>query len=298
MNDVITATCAPVRGGEGSRVSNDGLRLHYQWQAPARPRATVVIVHGVAEHIGRYAEFEALLVAAQYACYGYDQRGHGRSQGTPGHVDRFQRYIDDLDQAVEHARAILGAAPIFVFGQSMGTIVASLYGIQRQARIAGLILSACPVRTHSRPAPWLLRLIELLSFLFPRLPLPNTISPTELSHDPQVQAEYATDRSVHKTVTAAWIREFFAATQLVLDGAPSLRIPVLALHGGADRIADPAGARALIELIGSEDKTLVIEPGVRHEPLQEAEPYRPWATRAILEWLARHVPAARAADQG
>ena len=216
----------------------DGIRLYLESRTPASPKATVIIVHGAGEHIGRYDEFIRILVSDGNMYYGYDQRGHGRSEGARGHIGRFQQYVGDLGTVVELANSSQDT-PVFLFGHSMGALVSTIYCGCHQGKIEGLILSGFPNRI--RRSPFSLRMARAIARVAPRLQFSNGIRPTDLTKDTSEQMLYESDELIHNTVTAQWVSEFDGACSKALDLASRIRLPCLAIHGGADPLADPKG---------------------------------------------------------
>jgi alpha-beta hydrolase superfamily lysophospholipase len=249
------------------------------WPA-ASPRALLVIVHGVGEHVGRYAEGARSLAARGIECVGHDHRGHGRSPGQRGHVERFEIYIEDLAGLVDRERAQNPELPVFLLGHSMGALIALYFAETYADVLAGVIVTGTPLQPTGAPS-WLARLVGKVAKVAPRLPLPSSISPAALSHDEKVQKSYASDVLVDRVVSARWVGEFEDARAAVLERAPSLETPLLLIHGGDDEIARPAGARALFESAGSLDKRLDVLTGQRHEVLNETLAHRQATWRDI-----------------
>lgn len=151
----------------------DGLELtSYRWSAgdgAAPPRATVALLHGLAEHARRYDALAARLNAAGIDVLAIDLRGHGRSPGKRAWVERFDDYLNDADALV--AEAAQGDSPLFLMGHSMGGAIAALYAIERMPAhgrtVAGLVLSS-PALAPGRDVPrWMLALSRVISRVWP-----------------------------------------------------------------------------------------------------------------------------------
>lgn len=259
-----------------------------RWPAP-RARARLVIVHGVGEHIGRYAELAGYLAGRGIDCVGQDQRGHGRTRGQRGHVRRFADYVDDLARLVVAEAAREPVRPLFVLGHSMGSIIALLFAARRAETVAGLVLTGTALEPVAEPPGWLSALLAGLSRLVPRLPLPNRISVGDLSRDAEVRRQYLRDPLVHGRVTARWAAEFDRARRRALAAAASLELPLLVIHGGEDRVVRPAGSRAVVERAASTDKRLLVLPGERHEVLNETPDRRRATWELIGDWVLEHA---------
>ena len=131
----------------------DGLRLFERvWHPPQAPQAGVVLVHGYAEHSGRYDHVAAFLNDRGYAVYAYDLRGHGRSEGRRAFVDTFVRYLNDLGVFLQRVRRRLQDVPLFLMGHSMGGTVCARFYLERRPELAGLVLSS-PLLRPGADAP-------------------------------------------------------------------------------------------------------------------------------------------------
>jgi alpha-beta hydrolase superfamily lysophospholipase len=264
----------------------DGLWLFTQGWAPrAVPRARVVIVHGYAEHSGRYALLAARLVAEGYAVHTYDQRGYGRSEGRRAYVASFDRYGQDLHQFMAHVAAQSPPVPVFLFGHSMGGAVAACYVLDYAPPLAGLILSSPALRSND--APLLQRLARVVGTLAPTLPtLP--LDRTLLSRDQAVVVQARQDPlNYHGRYLARTGAEIIRAMRRLEADGEHLALPLLLLHGTADRITDPAATAELYERVDATDKTLELYEGLYHETFNEPE--KALVIEDLLLWLEEHL---------
>ncbi len=173
--------------------AGDGLSLYEQFWLPAgEPRATVVVVHGVIEHSGRYAKFAHELNCRGYAVDTMDLRGHGRSDGDRILVRRFDEYLDDVELLVARVAKRQAGKPLFLFGHSMGGAVVALLAATRQPNVRGLILSAPAVQIAGGVFPVLRRLAALVSLVWPTLRLVH-LGCSFLSRDPAVVEAFRND---------------------------------------------------------------------------------------------------------
>ncbi|MBR7891692.1 alpha/beta hydrolase [Burkholderia multivorans] len=273
----------------------DGLELaSYRWPADARaaaPRATVALLHGLAEHAGRYAPLAARLNAAGIALLAIDLRGHGRSPGKRAWVARFDEYLDDADALV--AEAARASTPLFLMGHSMGGAIAALYAIERApARgrtLAGLVLSS-PALAPGRDVPrWMLALSRVISRVWPTFPAIR-IDAALLSRDADVVAANRADPLVHHgPVPARTGAEILDAMARIERGRDTLRVPVLVYHGTADKLTEPDGSRTFGARVGSADRTLTLYEGGFHETMNDIERER--VIDALIGWIDARVPA-------
>jgi alpha-beta hydrolase superfamily lysophospholipase len=252
---------------------------------PPQPVAGLLIVHGISEHCGRYRAAMTSLAPLGVACFAYDQRGHGRSPGERADIERFQQFADDLHSIVVGVRSAKPALPLFVWAHSMGALVALQAGAAIAGQVRGIATSGCPIAAYARSAPLLMPPLRLISNLAPRVRVSSFLGVKELSHDEAVQRAYREDPLVERAVTLRLLAAVAAACQTGRDAARQLRMPWLAVHGSEDRIAPPQGSRDLVGLLGSEDKQLVIYPGLRHEVHNEVEPTRSEFFGALAQWV-------------
>lgn len=290
------ATPPAARAAQTGRLRTaDGLELtSYCWPAgdgTASPRATVALVHGLAEHAGRYDTLAARLNAAGIDVLAIDLRGHGRSPGKRAWVERFDHYLNDADALV--AEAARGGAPLFLMGHSMGGAIAALYAIERApARgraFAGLVLSS-PALAPGRDVPrWMLALSRFISRVLPTFPAIR-IDAALLSRDPAIVAANRADPLVHHgAVPARTGAEILDAMARIERGRGALRVPVLVYHGTEDKLTEPDGSRAFGARVGSPDRTLTLYEGGFHETMNDLD--RDRVIDALIAWIHARAPA-------
>jgi len=273
--------------GQGEFKGARGFRIFYQWWRPEESRAVLLVVHGYAEHSGRYMNLVNYFVPRGYAVYALDHRGHGRSQGRRGYVERFRYYLDDLKAFHDLVREREPRRKIFMIGHSMGGLIALAYALRHQEEMDGLILSGAGVRVGEGLSPLTVALGKLLSVITPRAGMVK-IEAEAISRDPTVVKAYVNDPLVYTgKISARLGAEMLAVAQEVERRASELRLPCLIMHGGADRLANPDGSRMLYERISSEDKALKIYRGFHQEIFNEPERERVF--RDMEAWLEARV---------
>lgn len=262
--------------------SSDGLRLASRaWLPDAEPRASLLIVHGWGEHVGRYERLAAALVADGFAVHGFDQRGHGASEGPRARARSLTPHVDDLAAVAAQVRA-WHDLPWALLGHSAGGLLALRALQQSLLDPDALVLSSPYLRPSHEPHPLLLRPLLLLARLAPWLPA-SRLDPAAMSRDPiEVEAYRSDPANLHGPVslgTAAALLRAGAAIRAA--DAPLLRLPTLVLHGSADRVADPAAAVALAER--NPGVTLHLEPDGHHELFNDT--CRAFITDELRRWL-------------
>ncbi len=268
----------------GEFEAGDGLMLKYTNREAEIPKGIVVIVHGVSEHMQRYADTIRFLSKSGFSCRIFDQRGFGTSAGPRGHVESFHEYVADLAVFVDAIADDDQGKPLFVLAHSMGSLVALLYAAQRPPKLSGLISLSTPLESNSI-VKWVLPLTARLAGPLPNLSLPNFLNVDHLSHDEEVTRAYAHDALIVRTVTTSWLGALAAARKRVLDQANRITVPVFIGHGSDDQIASVGGAGMLAEELQAAATTLKVYEGLRHELLNESEPGRSRVRQDILTWL-------------
>lgn len=301
----MSAATEEPTASEGWLTAGDGTRLHLRsWRPAAPPSAALAVVHGVGEHAGRYGAFADLLARRGVAVHAFDHRGHGLSGGPPVHVDRWERYVDDLDRFLIRTGAGPAAdVPLFLLGHSMGSLVALEWAARNSGTagpgraegteepaggVAGLITSGAVLDPHGIAKPWKVAAAKLLSRLVPRFALSLGIAGEDMSRDPDVVRAYRDDPLVRGRATARWGAEALAAVARVRNAAPSIRLPLLALHGADDPLASPEGSRWLAGVWGGDDVRLEIVPDALHEPHNDR--CRARVAALVAAWIAARTP--------
>lgn len=272
--------------GETTVHTAPGIDLHLRWAKPAgKPRGSVLVVHGVGEHGGRYGHLERALLDAGWAVYIYDHRGHGRSTGRRVHVARFSDYVDDLAQVYEHVKSLAGEGKVFVYAHSMGGLIATTWATVRRPTLWGLVVAAAPFQLAVRVPFLKVAAAKILSQVIPAFALANEVDPAILSRDPSVGRAYLLDPLVERKATVRWGAEFLTALDVISRRAHELDVPVLLVHGECDQIAAAAGSRAFHARFACADKTVKIYPGCFHELHNEVEADRAGFFEDVVGWL-------------
>jgi len=269
-------------------LSDRGERYAYAW-LPPEPERALILVHGFAEHAGRYEEMATHFAARGFAVHAYDQAGHGRTSGPRGHVDRFERLLDDLAVFVEQVRAEHPGLPVVLAGHSMGGLVTAATAAFRHPNVDRIVLSGALLDLDANAsAGRTLRLAvaRLLSVVAPRLGLSTGLDAHGLSRDPEVVRRYLADPLVKDRMSARFADGLFATVSRVREAAGQIERPILIQHGEVDPICPAAGSRrfhaGLLPAI-AERSRLSVYPGLRHEIWNEPERVAIW--RDVLDWI-------------
>lgn len=262
--------------------------IYFQsWLPESEPRGVLLIVHGLAEHSGRYGNVVNHFVPLGYAVYGIDHLGHGKSDGTRVYVKRFDDYTNTLKVYFDMIREWQPDKPIFLVGHSMGGLISAVYLLDHQAELAGAVLSGPAVKIPNHVTPAMLFLGKILSALIPRFGL-LALSADGVSRDPAVVQTYVSDPSVYRgKATARLAAEMLKAMQTINGQAARITLPILIVQGSADKLVNPAGAQMLYEAISSADKEIRIYDGLYHEVFNEPEHDK--VLRDVKLWLEAHL---------
>jgi alpha-beta hydrolase superfamily lysophospholipase len=269
----------------GQRSQLQGLAL-CDWPLPAGSpaRATVLLVHGLGEHMGRYAALARDLNTWGYAVRAYDHYGHGASDGPRGGLPTATRLLDDLAQVVDQTRAGMAAGqPLLLLGHSMGGLVAARFVALQRRPLEGLVLSSPALDPGLNPVQKLL--VAVLPALLPNLRVGNGLDARLISHDPAVVAAYQSDPLVHDRIAARLARFIADDSAAVRATAPGWTLPTLLLYAGADRLVNPAGSRAFAAAAPPAVLSSQCFEPLYHEIFNEAEPGRSQVLAALRAWL-------------
>lgn len=263
----------------------DGLDLYVRrWQSEGIVhRWTIVIVHGLGEHGGRYRHLAEWFAPKGATVYAMDLRGHGRSGGRRGDAPSLRAVLDDIDAVVARAREESGGQ-IILLGHSFGGLLAIAYALDRPGRIDRAVFSAPLLMVKVQVPAWKRAAARVLPKVAPRLSLSNEVDPELLSHDPTIAIAYRTDPLVHDRLSAGMYGDTIARGEDFIARAPELRVPFLLLQGSDDRIVDPAGSERFFARATAPGRAFKLYPGMFHEVLNEVDRERVFAD--IEAWLS------------
>jgi alpha-beta hydrolase superfamily lysophospholipase len=273
---------------EGTFKGLKDLDLYYQaWLPDKDPKAVLLVVHGLAEHIGRYKNLVNYFVPHGYAIYGFDLRGHGKSQGLKGYVEHFSYYLDDLKTFFDMVRRENAGKKIFMVGHSMGGLIATVYAIEHQNDLPGLVVSAQLLKVGASISPATIAMAKVLSVIVPKMGV-AVLDASTISRDKAVVDAYVSDPLVYRGKTTARLGvELINTQQKLPDQLPKITLPILIMYGSEDKLCDPEGSKMLYEKVGSKDKTLKVYNGLYHEIFNEPEHEKVMAD--MEAWLSTRI---------
>ncbi len=267
--------------------STDGLHLFGQFWAPdGDPSAVVCLVHGLGEHSGRFGFVGEKLAAAGYALFGCDLRGHGRSGGKRGHSPSLNQSLEDIATLLDQAAAIFPHKPLFLYGHSLGGGLVINYALRRHPSLAGIIATSPSLRQTTGTPAWKTLLGRVMSVLAPEFSLDNGLDVQEISRDERVVAAYQQDPLVHGKISARMGIDLIDSGRWALENAAGLDLPLLLIHGSADRITSPEASRAFASLAPARTSLHILD-GCRHET--HNEPEKETMISIVIDWLDRQT---------
>jgi alpha-beta hydrolase superfamily lysophospholipase len=264
-----------------------GLSIFFRsWHPSGKPRAVVAICHGVNSHSGEYLWVGEQLRAAGFVVYALDLRGRGKSDGEPFYVDDVADYVSDVSRLIDLAKAREPGVPVYLLGHSAGGVVSCVYTLENQDKIAGLICESFAFQVYA--PDFALAVVKGISHLAPHahvLKLHNE----DFSRDPKVVKAKNEDKLIANEVqptktVAALVR----ADERLKKEFPTITLPVLILHGTADKATKPSGSQLFYDTAGSQDKTLKLYEGHYHDLLNDLGKDDVMAD--ILAWIDKRLP--------
>jgi alpha-beta hydrolase superfamily lysophospholipase len=256
-----------VIAGEGT-FENAGLQIFFRsWRPGLAPRAAVVIVPGFNSHSAYYAWTAQELVAHGSAVYALDLRGRGKSDGERFYVETFDDYVSDVSHCVALVKSREPGVPLYLFGHSAGGVVACLYSLDHQRELAGLV---CESFAFQVPAPdFALAVLKGLGHVAPHAHVLH-LKNEDFSRDVNVVAKMNADALIaHETQPTKTVAELVRSDERLKKEFGHITLPVLILHGTADKAAKPAGSQLFYDTVGSVDKTLKFYDGGFHDLLND-----------------------------
>ena len=237
----------------------------WQEHLPEGPSAGLIIVHGIAEHAGRYRHVPPALARHGIACFAYDQRGHGLYPGRRTDIEDFRHFASDLEQIGEALHRRFPGLPLFVWGHSMGSVIVTLAAIGGLRWARGIISTGHALHALPKLEGMTGASLKLARTLLPGFRVNLRIDGSRLTQVIDTQRAHMADPLVPRSASLRLLFGFAAACAECAASLPKIRQPWLAVHGEADSVCPPSGSAMLIAQLGSADKTLVTYPGLLHE---------------------------------
>lgn len=263
--------------------SSDGLKIVARsWEPISQVNAVVCLLHGIGEHTGRFEHVGKAFALKGVALIGSDWRGHGLSEGKRGYIPSIEVVLDDIDLLISKAMELFPAVPVFLYGQSLGGILALYYSIVRKPRISGVIVTSPALLSSLDKQPFKIAIAKILGRFFPLLSLHSGLDPFELSRDHTIIDKYINDPLVHYHLTLGFGRILIRIRKWMLENSADFPLPLLLMHGTEDTIAYVAGSKQFAKAINGKCQ-LILWEGALHE--LHNEPEKDKVIETIVNWI-------------
>lgn len=256
------------------------------WEPKNPPKAVIILVHGMGEHIHRYTDFVIpKLLDNDFAVVGFDQFGHGKSEGKRGHCPSYKALLDMLDNVITKGEKQFPYLPLFLYGHSLGGNLVINYSLKRTTNLKGIIATSPFLRLAFQPPKWKMIIGKLLLKIAPSIAMSSEIKTAAISRDKKEVEIYEQDTLVHDKISPMYSFPVMKNGEWAIENASKLKIPMLVLHGTGDRIIDYKGSEEFCE--NTQNATLqLFEDGYHelHHDLCKEE-----FMSSILTWLSNSL---------
>lgn len=263
--------------------------FYRHWKNNFKPKAILLIVHGLNSHSGYYQNFALQLNENNYEVYAMDLRGRGHSDGERYYIADYKDITGDIDLVLQTIRAVHPTLPFFLFGHSAGGVFASVYAVEHQHQLKGLI---CESFAFQVPAPaFALAVMRLLGYIIPHVRLVK-LNNQDFSREQSVLDTMNNDPLLaNERQPAKTMQQLLRAAAYLKKEMPVIKLPLLILHGTADKATQPGGSNYFLVHASSADKQLKLYEGHFHDLLNDKD--NGIVMRDIVQWLNEQVEALR-----
>ncbi|MFN8278379.1 MAG: alpha/beta hydrolase [Chitinophagales bacterium] len=266
-----------------------GYQLYAQGWAPEKPRAVIALVHGFAEHGGRFAHVADFFCQNGIAVLAIDQYGHGKTEGPRGYSPSLEASMDSIGSLLEEAAKRFPGLPRFLYGHSMGGNMVLNYTLRRKPAIAGVIATAPWLRLGFEPPAFKLFLAKIMKNVYPKFPEKADLDTGALSRDAAEVRKYEQDPLVHNTARAGTFFDTHHAASWAIEHANSLTIPCYIAHGTADRLIAFSGSEDFVKNAPKQLITFQRWDGFYHELHNEPQADREKVLNGIITWVNSRI---------
>lgn len=266
--------------------AKSGQKIFYRnWKPANTPKAVVVIIHGLNSHSGYFQSFSEQLTRQDFEVYAIDLVGRGNSEGERYYISDFQSVVGDIDQLIDIARNTHPTLSLFLLGHSAGGVFASVYAVQHQDKLKGLISESFAFQV---PAPgFVLSILKFLANFVPHKPVVQ-LKNKDFSRDAAIVEEMDSDLLIANEIQPTkTMQQLILAAAYLKKGMPQIKLPLLILHGTADQATKPEGSKYYYEHVSSPDKALKLYEGHYHDLLNDLD--KEVVIADISEWLNQRI---------
>jgi alpha-beta hydrolase superfamily lysophospholipase len=271
--------------------SEEGINFFAQgWEPEERqPKAFIALVHGLGDHTSRFTHVGKAMTESGYALAGFDLRGHGRSGGPRGHTPSLDAYMQDIRRFFQLMTPRYPHVPHFLYGHSLGGLLTLAYAIEYGTGLNGVMVTGPALRSSLQEQKAKVTMVRILGSVFPMLTVQSGLDAAIISRDPEVVAAYKNDPLVHDSTSLGFGKAGLTAINRCFVRAKEFPVPLLMLHGGADKVTYSSGSEEFAKLVreAGGDVTLKLWDDLYHEV--HNEPEKAEVFQLMVEWLDRHL---------
>lgn len=269
---------------EFSWKSPAGKEIYAQgWEPQGKPRAIILLIHGMGEHSGRYAHVAEFFNKHGIAILAADSPGHGKSKGKRGHVPKYEQLLDNVVKLHSEATRKHSGVPVFLYGHSMGGAVVLQYMLRNPKNgLKGIIATSPALQLAFEPPAFKVLLGKVMRSIYPGFSQQNEINPQHISRDPAEVQKYINDKLNHNRITAETGMGFLEWGKDAIAKVGKIATPLLLMHGTGDQLTSHKGTEAFAAKAQG-DVTLKLWEGLFHE--MHNEPEKMEVLQFILDWV-------------
>lgn len=272
---------------ESSWENKDGTKFYVQgWEPDRKPKAVVCLVHGHGEHVGRYAHVGQAFSKAGYVLVGYDVRGHGKTTGARGHVPSYDALMNDIADFLAQMKVRYPGLPLFLYGHSMGGNQVLNFALRRKPELVGVIATDPWLKLAFDPPAIKVTLGRMMNNIYPAFTQASELETAALSRDPEIVRAYENDPLVHDKISARLFVGLYESGLWALDHAAEFPLPLLLMHGTADRLTSWQASQEFAQRAGK-NVTWRAWDGFYHEI--HNEPEKAEVLKTMTTWMDKRL---------
>lgn len=270
-------------------LNSNGQAFHAQKWITPDTKAVCCIVHGHGEHIARYDHVAQYLKGLGISCLGFDLYGHGKTSFKKGHWPSYDAVLDSIAELIKEGKELSQGKPVFLYGHSMGGNLVANFALRRKPDIQGVILSAPWFRLAFTPSSTDLFLAKMMLNIYPSFTQGTKLDATAISRDQGEVDKYISDPLVHDLVSPVMFTSTHQAGLWALDHAAEFALPLLHMHGDADRLTSFDASKEFSSKAGGGDVTFQAYEGYFHEMHNESPKDREPVLKLMGDWMGQRI---------
>jgi acylglycerol lipase len=266
-------------------ISSDNKKVFGQsWQPDEKPRAVLIIIHGLGEHSGRYKRWAGLFVQNGVAVLSQDMIGNGRSEGKRGHIRNFQKLIEQIDFIISKSQELLPGIPAILYGHSWGGNLAANYAMSKDPAVQAVIISS-PWLKLAFKIPWYLKILaNTLTPVLPSQVIKTNAKSGNRCHDPVINEEAKKDPLIHRAISLRMFQITMEQGLFAMKNVYKINRPFLIMHGSGDTTTSHTASEEMARNT-SPLTTLRIWDDLYHELHSEYEYQEIFSY--VMDWLSK-----------